>query len=110
VQANVDRNLDPSEWRLDALAGKMVQYCYLLQGLTGGFQRRRLQKRVDERGKVEELPALRFPPAFLSLSAQFRSPLLPISPFSLHLPGTTNSQAPTLPRLPNPAALTACGP
>lgn len=35
VQANVDRTADPSEWRLDALAAKMVQYCPLLEGLTG---------------------------------------------------------------------------
>jgi len=35
VQANVDRSADPSEWRLDALAAKMVQYCPLLEGLTG---------------------------------------------------------------------------
>jgi preprotein translocase subunit SecA len=34
-QANVDRNGDPAEWRLDALAGKLIQYCYLLEGLTG---------------------------------------------------------------------------
>ncbi len=34
-QANVDRTADPAEWRLDALAGKMVQYCPLLEGLTG---------------------------------------------------------------------------
>lgn len=31
-QANVDRSVDPSEWKLDALAGKMVQYCCLLEG------------------------------------------------------------------------------
>lgn len=37
-QANVDRTADPSEWRLDALAAKMVQYCPLLEGLTGGGQ------------------------------------------------------------------------
>jgi len=35
VEANIDKNGDPAEWRLDALAGKMVQYCYLLEGLTG---------------------------------------------------------------------------
>ncbi len=34
-QANVDKNMDPAEWRLDALAAKLVQYCYLLEGLTG---------------------------------------------------------------------------
>jgi hypothetical protein len=34
-QANVDRTADPAEWRLDALAAKMVQYCPLLEGLTG---------------------------------------------------------------------------
>jgi preprotein translocase subunit SecA len=34
-QANVNKNEEQSEWRLDALAGKMVQYCYLLEGLTG---------------------------------------------------------------------------
>jgi preprotein translocase subunit SecA len=31
----VDRGVDPAEWRLDALAGKIVQYCRLLEGLTG---------------------------------------------------------------------------
>lgn len=31
----MDKASDPAEWRLDALAGKMVQYCPLLQGLTG---------------------------------------------------------------------------
>jgi preprotein translocase subunit SecA len=35
AQANVDATADADTWRLDALAGKMVQYCYLLQGLTG---------------------------------------------------------------------------
>ncbi|MEW5312833.1 MAG: hypothetical protein WDW38_004438 [Sanguina aurantia] len=36
LEANVaDRSLDPSEWKLDALAGKMRQYCYLLESLTG---------------------------------------------------------------------------
>lgn len=35
LEANVDRNGDPAEWRLDALAGKLIQYCYLLEGLTG---------------------------------------------------------------------------
>lgn len=35
LEANVDRTADPSEWRLDALAAKMVQYCPLLDGLTG---------------------------------------------------------------------------
>jgi preprotein translocase subunit SecA len=35
LEANVDRTADPSEWRLDALASKMVQYCPLLEGLTG---------------------------------------------------------------------------
>jgi preprotein translocase subunit SecA len=35
LEANVDRTADPSEWRLDALAAKMVQYCPLLEGLTG---------------------------------------------------------------------------
>jgi hypothetical protein len=35
LEANVDRSADPSEWRLDALAAKMVQYCPLLEGLTG---------------------------------------------------------------------------
>lgn len=34
-QANVDRSVDPSTWNLDSLAGKMAQYCYLLEGLTG---------------------------------------------------------------------------
>eukprot|EP00878_Enallax_costatus_P000382 GHUV01000467.1.p1 GENE.GHUV01000467.1~~GHUV01000467.1.p1 ORF type:complete len:1015 (+),score=343.35 GHUV01000467.1:196-3240(+) len=35
LEANVDRTADPSEWRLDALAAKVVQYCPLLEGLTG---------------------------------------------------------------------------
>jgi len=35
LQANVDRAGDPAEWRLDALASKMVQYCPLLEELTG---------------------------------------------------------------------------
>jgi len=34
LQANVDRNADPAEWRLEALANKLVQYCVLLEGLT----------------------------------------------------------------------------
>lgn len=36
LEANVtDKSADVSEWKLDALAAKMVQYCYLLEGLTG---------------------------------------------------------------------------
>ena len=35
LEANVDRATDPSEWKLDSLAAKMVQYCPLLEGLTG---------------------------------------------------------------------------
>ncbi|EFJ50912.1 hypothetical protein VOLCADRAFT_57571 [Volvox carteri f. nagariensis] len=35
LEANVDRTKEPSEWRLDDLARKMVQYCYLLEELTG---------------------------------------------------------------------------
>uniref|UniRef100_A0A383WI89 chloroplast protein-transporting ATPase n=1 Tax=Tetradesmus obliquus TaxID=3088 RepID=A0A383WI89_TETOB len=35
LEANVDKTADPAEWRLDALAAKVVQYCPLLQGLTG---------------------------------------------------------------------------
>jgi preprotein translocase subunit SecA len=35
LEANVDRTADPGEWRLDALSAKMVQYCPLLEGLTG---------------------------------------------------------------------------
>ena len=35
LQANVNKNEEQSEWRLDALAAKMVQYCYLLEGLAG---------------------------------------------------------------------------
>jgi len=31
----VDKTQDPAEWKLDSLAGKMVQYCPLLEGLTG---------------------------------------------------------------------------
>ncbi len=34
MQANVDRSLEPSEWKLDALSAKLVQYCPLLEGLT----------------------------------------------------------------------------
>lgn len=34
TQANVDTNVDPSEWKLEALANKLVQYCVLLEGLT----------------------------------------------------------------------------
>lgn len=33
-QANVDRSLEPSEWKLESLAAKLVQYCPLLEGLT----------------------------------------------------------------------------
>eukprot|EP00967_Tisochrysis_lutea_P015603 scaffold17582_cov23-Tisochrysis_lutea.AAC.2 len=32
--ANIDREADPSEWRLEVLANKLVQYCVLLEGLT----------------------------------------------------------------------------
>lgn len=35
LEANVDKDADPATWRLDALAGKMAQYCPLLEGLTG---------------------------------------------------------------------------
>jgi preprotein translocase subunit SecA len=35
LEANVDKDADPTTWRLDALAGKMSQYCPLLEGLTG---------------------------------------------------------------------------
>ena len=31
----MDKAGDPSEWKLDALAAKMVQYCPLMAGLTG---------------------------------------------------------------------------
>lgn len=34
LEANVKANLEPSEWPLESVAGKMVQYCTLLQGLT----------------------------------------------------------------------------
>jgi preprotein translocase subunit SecA len=34
VEANVDKTSDPSEWNLDSLAAKMVQYCPLLEGLA----------------------------------------------------------------------------
>ena len=34
-QANVDPALPPAEWKLEPLASKMIQYCYLLEGLTG---------------------------------------------------------------------------
>jgi preprotein translocase subunit SecA len=35
LEANVDKDADPQTWRLEALAGKMSQYCPLLEGLTG---------------------------------------------------------------------------
>ncbi|KAG1669742.1 hypothetical protein FOA52_001571 [Chlamydomonas sp. UWO 241] len=35
LEANVDANGEPSAWNLDALAGKMIQYCYMLDGLNG---------------------------------------------------------------------------
>ncbi|KXZ52913.1 hypothetical protein GPECTOR_8g291 [Gonium pectorale] len=35
LEANVDRNTEVGEWKLDSLAAKMVQYCYLIEGLTG---------------------------------------------------------------------------
>jgi preprotein translocase subunit SecA len=35
LEANVDKDADPTTWRLDALAGKMSQYCPLLEGLSG---------------------------------------------------------------------------
>ena len=34
LQANVDTQLVPEEWPLEALATKMKQYCYLLEDLT----------------------------------------------------------------------------
>jgi len=34
LEANVDRATEPAEWKLEALATKMVQYCVLLEGLT----------------------------------------------------------------------------
>jgi hypothetical protein len=34
-QANIDRSADPAEWAWDKLAGKLAQYCTLLEGLTG---------------------------------------------------------------------------
>ena len=34
LQANVDSQLPPQEWPLEALAVKMKQYCYLLEDLT----------------------------------------------------------------------------
>lgn len=34
LQANVDRTVEPAEWKLEALASKLVQYCKLLEGLT----------------------------------------------------------------------------
>jgi hypothetical protein len=40
LQANIDRTADPAEWAWDKLAGKMVQYCTLLEGLTGEDLRR----------------------------------------------------------------------
>ena len=35
----MDKNADPVDWKLDALAAKMVQYCPLLEGLTGETMR-----------------------------------------------------------------------
>ena len=34
LQANVDSQLSPQEWPLEALAVKLKQYCYLLDDLT----------------------------------------------------------------------------
>ena len=31
----MDKSAEAAGWNLDSLAGKMVQYCYLLEGLTG---------------------------------------------------------------------------
>ena len=36
LEANVDPLAPPEEWALDALAEKMVQYCYLLEGQATG--------------------------------------------------------------------------
>ncbi len=47
AQANVDRNADPAEWRLEALAAKMVQYCVLLEGLTADILKQK--SNVSER-------------------------------------------------------------
>ncbi|GAX74750.1 hypothetical protein CEUSTIGMA_g2197.t1 [Chlamydomonas eustigma] len=46
LEANVSKNEEQTEWRLSALAGKLVQYCYLLEGLTGDD----LSKAVAEGG------------------------------------------------------------
>mmetsp|Transcript_38121 Transcript_38121/g.107713 ORF Transcript_38121/g.107713 Transcript_38121/m.107713 type:complete len:597 (-) Transcript_38121:59-1849(-) len=35
LEANVDPTTPPAEWPLEPLANKMIQYCYLLEDLTG---------------------------------------------------------------------------
>jgi len=66
VEANIDVSQPPEEWPLESLAAKMIQYCYLLEGLTeedlraqGGFEEIRtyLRKRAVDAyyQKVEEV-------------------------------------------------------
>ena len=40
VQANVPESEDASEWKLDVLADKVGQYCFILQNLTGDVLRK----------------------------------------------------------------------
>ncbi|GFH12233.1 protein translocase subunit SecA [Haematococcus lacustris] len=51
IMANVDRQAEPSTWAWDKLAGKMVQYCRLLEGLTGD------DLRTNSNGEFEALRA-----------------------------------------------------
>ncbi|KAJ9529991.1 hypothetical protein QJQ45_023225, partial [Haematococcus lacustris] len=51
LEANVDRQAEPSTWAWDKLAGKMVQYCRLLEGLTGD------DLRTNSNGEFEALRA-----------------------------------------------------
>ncbi|GFH27523.1 seca_motor_dead domain-containing protein [Haematococcus lacustris] len=51
LEANVDRQAEPSTWAWDKLAGKMVQYCRLLEGLTGD------DLRTNANGEFEALRA-----------------------------------------------------
>lgn len=69
VEANIDVSLPPEDWPLESLAAKMIQYCYLLEGLTaeelqaqGDFEgiRMHLRKRAVDAyyQKVEEVESV----------------------------------------------------
>ena len=72
VQANLDTSLDPAEWPLEGLAGKMAQYCYFMADIDeadlrdkankGGYDgvRNYLAKRGTDayRTKREEVEAI----------------------------------------------------